>query len=103
MHPSTSGLLHTSGVELDDLDRRIVAALQVDGRASWRRIAEVIDVPFSTVTRRGSALLASGAVRVVAIPASLQTAIMEVTTTPQRFDAVARALASPPTRSSSTR
>lgn len=53
-------------------------------------------MPFSTVTRRGSALLASGAVRVVAIPASLQTAIMEVTTTPQRFDAVARALASRP-------
>lgn len=96
MHGTASGLLHTSGVELDDLDRRIVAALQVDGRASWRRIAEVIDVPFSTVTRRGSALLASGAVRVVAIPASLQTAIMEVTTTPQRFDAVARALASRP-------
>jgi DNA-binding Lrp family transcriptional regulator len=80
-------------VELDDLDRRIVGALQVDGRASWRRIAEVIDAPFSTVTRRGSALLASGAVRVVAIPASMQTAIMEVTTTPQRVDAVARALA----------
>src|SRR4051794_654086 len=79
-------------MRLDELDRRIVGALQVDGRASWRRIAEVLDAPFSTVTRRGTALLASGAVRVVALPRYSQTAIIEVTTVPQRFDAVARAL-----------
>ena len=83
-------------MQLDDLDRRIVGALQVDGRASWRRIAEVLDAPVSTVTRRGYALLASGAVRVVALPASTTTAIMEITTTPQRVDAVARALAARP-------
>ncbi len=79
-------------MKLDELDRRIVGALQVDGRASWRRIAEVLDASFSTVTRRGTALLASGAVRVVALPRYSQTAIIEVTTVPQRFDAVARAL-----------
>jgi DNA-binding Lrp family transcriptional regulator len=80
-------------MRLDELDRRIVGALQVDGRASWRRIAEVLDAPFSTVNRRGTALLASGTVRVVALPRYSQTAIIEVTTVPQRFDAVARALA----------
>ncbi len=80
-------------MELDDLDRRIIGALQVDGRASWRRVAEVIGAPFSTVTRRGTALLASGAVRVVAMPTYARTAIIEVTTTPQRVGEVARALA----------
>lgn len=85
------GILH--GVSVDELDRRIIGALQVDGRASWRRIAEVLDVPFSTVIRRGSALLASGAVRVIALPGQMQTAIIEVSTVPQRFEDVARALA----------
>lgn len=80
----------------DDLDRRIVGALQVDGRASWRRIAEVLDAPFTTVTRHGSTLLASGAVRVVASPISTPTSIMEVSANPQRVDAVARALAARP-------
>ncbi|OPX09845.1 Lrp/AsnC family transcriptional regulator [Mycobacterium sp. AT1] len=78
---------------LDELDRRIVGALQVDGRASWRRIAEVLDVPFTTVTRRGAALLGSGAVRVVTLPRHSQTAIIEVTVAPQCFEGVARALA----------
>ncbi|MEU0499005.1 AsnC family transcriptional regulator [Mycobacterium sp. NPDC006124] len=80
-------------MHLDQLDRRIVGALQVDGRASWRRIAEVLDVSVSTVTRRGMALLNSGAVRVVALPTTTSTAILEVTATAQRVDAVARALA----------
>jgi DNA-binding Lrp family transcriptional regulator len=44
---------------LDELDRRIVGALQIDGRASWRRIAEVLGEPERTIARRGSAL-ASG-------------------------------------------
>ncbi|MFT4126148.1 MAG: Lrp/AsnC family transcriptional regulator [Gordonia sp. (in: high G+C Gram-positive bacteria)] len=83
-------------MSLDDLDRRIVGALQVDGRASWRRIAEVLDVPFSTVGRRGAAMLASGLIRVVAIPAHTRTAIIEVEAVPGRLDAVARALADRP-------
>ena len=50
---------------LDPLDRRIVACLQVDGRASWRLIAETLDQPERTVTRRGNRLLAEGIVRVI--------------------------------------
>jgi Lrp/AsnC family transcriptional regulator for asnA, asnC and gidA len=48
----------------DDLDRRIVAALQVDGRATWRRIAEVLEESERTVTRRGTELLATHRVRI---------------------------------------
>lgn len=50
---------------LDALDRRIVAALQLDGRAPWRQIADVLGEAERTVTRRGSALLAEGVVTVI--------------------------------------
>lgn len=53
--------------QLDPLDRRIAGALQVDGRASWRRIAEVLDAPERTVARRGTHLLSTGVVTVVAV------------------------------------
>ncbi|WP_116040338.1 Lrp/AsnC family transcriptional regulator [Amycolatopsis palatopharyngis] len=41
----------------DRLDLRIVAALQIDGRASWRKIAAVLGEPERTVARRGSRLI----------------------------------------------
>ncbi|MGB4779667.1 Lrp/AsnC family transcriptional regulator [Microbacterium sp.] len=47
---------------LDALDRRITAALLRDGRASWRRIANVLGEPERRVARRGSRLIESGVV-----------------------------------------
>jgi DNA-binding Lrp family transcriptional regulator len=49
---------------LDDLDRQIASALQINGRASWRAIARCLEVPERTVARRGQLLLDSGSVRV---------------------------------------
>lgn len=49
---------------LDPLDREIVAALQVNGRAGWRRIASVIDAPERTVAARGAELIRTRQVRV---------------------------------------
>lgn len=49
-------------VVLDQLDRRIAAALQVDGRTSWRRIAAALGEPERTVARRGTQLVKSGLV-----------------------------------------
>ncbi|MFS0714248.1 Lrp/AsnC family transcriptional regulator [Microbacterium sp. 2P01SA-2] len=54
---------------LTEVDKRIVVALQRDGRASWRAIADRIGAPVSTVSRRGQQLLADGLVRVAALPA----------------------------------
>lgn len=54
---------------LTDLDKRIIVALQRDGRASWRAIADAVAAPVSTVSRRGQQLLADGVVRIVAVPA----------------------------------
>ncbi|WP_125098232.1 Lrp/AsnC family transcriptional regulator [Leucobacter chromiireducens] len=52
---------------LNHLQLRIVAALQVDGRASWRKIAEALGEPERTVARHGSDLLESGRVVVAAV------------------------------------
>ncbi|MBC8092790.1 MAG: AsnC family protein, partial [Pseudonocardia sp.] len=54
---------------LDALDRRIVGALQVDGRLTWDRIAEVLDEPAGVVARRGQRLLGGGTVQVIGVPA----------------------------------
>ena len=53
-----------AGSPLDELDRRIVAALQVDGRAAWRHIAEVLGESERSVTRRGNHLFAANRVRI---------------------------------------
>ena len=55
--------------ELDLLDRKIAIALQRDGRASWRSIAQAVGSSTATVARRGQQLLASGVVKVNVITA----------------------------------
>jgi DNA-binding Lrp family transcriptional regulator len=55
--------------DLTDLDRRIIVALQYDGRASWSAIADMVGGTVATVTRRGRNLLASGALRIAVLPA----------------------------------
>lgn len=52
---------------LDPLDRQIVAALQVNGRAGWRRIAHVLDVAERTVAAHGAELLRSRQVRMTGL------------------------------------
>jgi DNA-binding Lrp family transcriptional regulator len=53
---------------VERLDRQIVHCLHYDGRLSFRRIAEVLDVSEQTVGRRLRAMQAAGAVRVQALP-----------------------------------
>jgi DNA-binding Lrp family transcriptional regulator len=50
----TSALL-----EIDETDRKIIRALQDDGRASFQEIAEQIGVPYQSTRRRAKALLDS--------------------------------------------
>lgn len=52
---------------LDELDQRIVHALQVDGRAPFRRIGEVLGVSDQTVARRWTRLRTSGTARVLGL------------------------------------
>ncbi len=82
---------------LDALDRRLVHALQVDGRAEPGRIAEVLGVSARTVTRRLARLLGTGAVRVVRMPdareAALGALLLRVRVLRGRVEAIAQALA----------
>src|SRR5207249_8810987 len=56
------GLLMES---IDDLDRGLVHALQLDGRAPFSKIAEVLGVSENTVARRYRRLRSGGLLRVV--------------------------------------
>ena len=80
--PTTGLWVILTTMKLDAVDQRIVGALQVDGRAPWRRIASVIDVPFSTVVRRGNALLERGAVRVRVVKYVVRTTLVEIECSP---------------------
>jgi DNA-binding Lrp family transcriptional regulator len=53
---------------LDGLSRRIIAALQQDGRASWTAIAALFDTSVPTVARRVQQLIADGLLRVAVVP-----------------------------------
>jgi len=53
---------------LDDLDRRLAHALQLDGRASFSTIAAVLGVSDQTVARRYRKLRSTGVLRVVGVP-----------------------------------
>ncbi|MFJ4186281.1 Lrp/AsnC family transcriptional regulator [Kitasatospora sp. NPDC089509] len=85
---------------LDTLDRRLVGALQVDGRAEPGRIAEVLGVSARTVTRRLGLLRRAGVLRVVRMPdvedAAVGALLLRVRVLRGRVDAIARALAERP-------
>ena len=53
---------------MDDLDRKIIAILQSNGRASNAQIARNVGVSEGTVRRRVRRLIEEAVIRVVAIP-----------------------------------
>ncbi|GGZ88374.1 Lrp/AsnC family transcriptional regulator [Streptomyces echinoruber] len=53
---------------LDDLDRALIHALHIDGRAPFSRIATALDVSPQTVARRYRRLRAEASLRVVGLP-----------------------------------
>lgn len=79
---------------VDALDRRIIAALQVDGRASWRRIATALGEPERTVARRGLRLLETRSVTVTGLVAGGDTVIVRLNCRPGRVREAAIAAAS---------
>lgn len=82
---------------MDHTDRRIIQCLLRDGRASFRRIAEVAEVSEQTVARRYRALVTDGAVRVRVLPRhellGEQTWFVRVQCRPDATDTLADALA----------
>lgn len=56
-----------SHIPLDDLDRKLIAALQSDGRRPFSLLAQELDVPASSVRYRVQRLQESGLLQIVGI------------------------------------
>ncbi|MBI4234406.1 MAG: Lrp/AsnC family transcriptional regulator [Chloroflexi bacterium] len=82
---------------MDELDRKIVAILQTNGRASNARIAREVEVSEGTVRRRLKRLVQDGVIKVVAIPDPERLgyrteALVGIQVDPDKIDAVANRL-----------
>ncbi|WP_251072804.1 Lrp/AsnC family transcriptional regulator [Streptomyces sp. ISL-43] len=64
-------------MEMDSLDRSLVQALVIDGRAAFSRIAEVLEVSDQTVVRRYRRLRSTGLIRVVGLPLGSRVGLFE--------------------------
>ncbi|MCV0403625.1 MAG: Lrp/AsnC family transcriptional regulator [Chloroflexi bacterium] len=52
---------------LDDLDKRIIGALQLDGRRPYAQIGRELKVPEATVRQRAERLIGRGVVQIVGV------------------------------------
>ncbi|MEV5608652.1 AsnC family transcriptional regulator [Streptomyces sp. NPDC052225] len=84
----------------DDLDLKILQALEADGRAPFSRIAEVIGVSDQTVARRYRKLVADGGLRVVGLQDAQVLGydhwMLRLRCAPEGAEAIAAALARRP-------
>jgi Lrp/AsnC family transcriptional regulator for asnA, asnC and gidA len=88
----------TERTQMDELDRRIISLLQMDGRASNAKIAREVGVSEGTVRRRLRRLIQEDVVKVIAVPnleklGYATTALIGLQTGPGKSDAVAEAIA----------
>ena len=86
---------------MDELDHKIIALLQMDGRASNAKIAREVGVSEGTVRRRLCRLTKDDVVHIVAVPnleklGYATTALVGLQTGPGMSDTVAESLASLP-------
>jgi Lrp/AsnC family transcriptional regulator, regulator for asnA, asnC and gidA len=83
---------------LDDLDKAIIKALQLDGRRPYAQIGRELKVPEATVRQRAERLLSRGIVQVVGVTDPLamgfgQPAFIGLHVNASRLDEVAEAVA----------
>lgn len=82
---------------LEGIDLALVHALQIDGRAPFSRIADVLGVSDQTVARRYRRLRSNGALRVLGLPNAQRLGhvqwIVRIQCTPDAAGAIATALA----------
>ncbi|MBJ7601260.1 Lrp/AsnC family transcriptional regulator [Candidatus Nephthysia bennettiae] len=81
----------------DTLDRRIAAAMQLNGRATWREIGQLLGSSEFTIGRRARRLMDRGLVRVTAaadpvLTGSGHPVLVQMVCQPDKASAVARAL-----------
>jgi DNA-binding Lrp family transcriptional regulator len=82
---------------VDELDRKLMHALQLDARAPFNQIASVLDVSDQTVARRFRRLRSAGVLRVVGLPDGQRLGherwVIRLRCTPDAAGPVAEALA----------
>ncbi|AEW97277.1 MULTISPECIES: Lrp/AsnC family transcriptional regulator [Streptomycetaceae] len=85
---------------VDQLDRQLLQALQLDGRAPFSKIAEVLGVSDQTVARRYAKLCAHGGLRVLGLADEARLGrtnwILRLSCTPDAAEPLATALARRP-------
>ena len=86
---------------MDDLDRKLMELLQVNGRASNARIARDVGVSEGTVRRRLRRLIQEEIIRVVAVPdpekmGFTTVALVGIQADPDKIDSVAERLSQLP-------
>jgi DNA-binding Lrp family transcriptional regulator len=85
---------------LDELDRALIHALQLDGRATFTRIGTALDVSTQTVARRYRRLRAEAGLRVIGLPepgrAGRAQWLVRLTASPHTAQDLAQALARRP-------
>ncbi|MFI7132667.1 Lrp/AsnC family transcriptional regulator [Nonomuraea sp. NPDC050153] len=85
---------------LDDLDRSVIHALHIDGRAPFSGIGRVLGVSTQTVARRYQRLRANASLRVVGLPDPRRVGssqwVVRLTTSPATTRTLAHALARRP-------
>ena len=91
----------TAAVELDELDRAVVHALQIHPRAPWTLVGDVLGVNPVTAARRWHRLQAAGLAWVTAYPRLdntriVVTGVVEVDAAPGRAEEVALTFAAHP-------
>ncbi len=85
-------------VKMDDLDRRIIAILERNGRSSNARIARDVEVSEGTVRRRLKRLVADRIINVIALPDPRKLgyeseALIGIQVDPDKIDQVATKIA----------
>ena len=99
-NPATIVSAQTETITTDALDRRIMSALQFDGRASFRRIAQALGSSEQTVARRYRRLREAGILRVVVLPdprASRESLFVRLRTAPGAAEPIGRRSPAGPT------
>jgi DNA-binding Lrp family transcriptional regulator len=81
---------------LDERDRRLIAALQCDGRLTAERAGEVLGISTRMVRRRWAALLGEGTIRITTVrrrPAGLGAMLLRIKVLRGKVESIAAALA----------
>ena len=86
---------------MDELDRKIIGILQLDGRASNAKIARQLGVSEGTIRRRLKRLIQDEAIQILAIPEPSKLgytteAVVALQVDPGKLEAVAEELAKAP-------